>query len=322
MDVVGGLVGVLYRGLGSLVLGISPAGRWWMGEDGVEVRRVFVDTAWNSKPHACYDPDANEFFEARKLTDLKDYNQIYLDSLLFPRIWSELRELITEGRRIYHFTRPWRWRELRERFKDDLKERFKTREVKKTDFADSYVLWKVYETGIAMGNMHKWFKPISVVDAELRPLLMREAIVAKTVDRLEKLKDVDVQVDEVEEMKELLQGIRREIVDKGFKLMPWLSRVSKKLGLERDDLNALTGLVGLMTYMKQVSYHKALRYLGLYKARNKKIKKCSGKARRYLMMVTMSMVGREGRWPPRLRDLRVTLRKLITSMHELEPTGV
>ena len=65
MDVVGGLVGVLYRGLGSLVLGISPAGRWWMGEDGVEVRRVFVDTAWNSKPHACYDPDANEFFEAR-----------------------------------------------------------------------------------------------------------------------------------------------------------------------------------------------------------------------------------------------------------------
>jgi len=25
--------------------------------------RVFVDTAWNRKPHACYDPDADKFFE-------------------------------------------------------------------------------------------------------------------------------------------------------------------------------------------------------------------------------------------------------------------
>ena len=33
------------------------------------------------------------------------------------------------------------------------------------------------------------------------------------------------------------------------------------------------------------------------------------------------MVGREGRWPPRLRDLRATLRKLITIMHGLEPLG-
>jgi len=289
---------------------------------GERVRRVFVDTAWNSKPHACYDPLTDEFFEVQRLTDLKGYEEIYIDSLLFPRIWSELRELITEGRRIYHFTRPWRWRELRERFKDDLKERFKTREVKKTDYGDSYVLWRVYETGISMGNVHKWFKPISVVDAELRPLLMKEAIVARMVDRLEKLKNVDVQVDEVEEMKKLLQRIRREIVDKGFKLMPWLSRVSRELGLERDDLNALTGLVGLMTYMKQVSYHKALRYLGLYRARNKKIKRCSGKARRYLMMVAVSMVSREGRWPPRLGDLRATLRKLTTLMRELEPAEV
>ena len=87
----------------------------------------------------------------------------------------------------------------------------------------------------------------------------------------------------------------------------------------KDDLNALTGLVGLMTYMKQVSYHKALRYLGLYRARNKEIKRCSGKARRYLMMVAISMVSGESRWPPRLRDLRATLRKLIILMQELEP---
>ena len=290
-----------------------------MGEDDAEVKRVFVDTAWKRKLHTCYDPLTDRFFEVEKLAYLKDYEEIYLDSLLFPGIWRELRGLIADGRRVYHFTRPWWWRDLRRRFSDDLRERFKAKDVKKSDFGDAYLLWKVYEVAIAKGNLHKLFKPIGIVDVELRPLLMREAIVAKTVDRLEKLKDVDVQVDEVEEMKELLQGIRREIVDKGFKLMPWLSRVSRELGLERDDLNALTGLVGLMTYMKQISYHKALRYLGLYRARNKEIKRCSGKARRYLMMVAVSMVGREGRWPPRLRDLRATLRRLITLMQELEP---
>ncbi len=66
--------------------------------------KVFVDTAWNSKPHACYNPDANRFFEVRRLSDLKDYDEIYLDSLLLPGIWSELRGLIADGRRVYHFT--------------------------------------------------------------------------------------------------------------------------------------------------------------------------------------------------------------------------
>ena len=285
-------------------------------------RRVFVDTAWNRKPHACYDPLTDRFFEARKLTDLKDYDEVYLDSLLFPGIWSELRELIAEGRQVYYFTRPWRWRELRRRFKDGLRERFKTREVKKTDYGDSYVLWKVYETGISMGNVHKWFKPITIVDVELRPLLMKEELISRAVDKLDTAIDLGVKADEVEEVKELLERVRREIVDRGFKLMPWLSRVSGELGLERDDLNALTGLVGLMTYMKQASYHKALRYLGLYRARNKKIKRCSGKARRYLMMVAMSLVSREGRWPPRFRDLRAVLRRLIKTLKELEPAGV
>jgi len=289
--------------------------------DDVGVRRVFVDTAWNRKFHTCYDPLADRFFEARKLTDLKDYDEIYIDSLLFPGIWSELRDLIADGHRVYYFTRPWWWRELRKRFKEDLREGFKAKDVRKSDFGDAYILWKVYEVGVAKGNLHKLFKPIGIVDVELRPLLTREAMIAKLVYRLESMKMVGMQVDELEEVKKILQRIRREIVDRGFKLMPWLSRVSRELGLERDDLNALTGLIGLITYMKQVSYHKALRYLGLYKARGRK-KRCSGKARRYLMMVAVSIVGREGRWPPRLRDLRATLRKLIASIHVLEPARV
>jgi len=291
-----------------------------MGEDDAEVKRVFVDTAWKRKLHTCYDPLIDRFFEVKKLADLKDYGEIYLDSLLFPGIWRELRGLIPDGRRVYHFTRPWWWRDLRRRFSDDLRERFKAKDVKKSDFGDAYLLWKVYEVALAKGNLHKLFKPIRIVDVELRPLLMREAIVARTVDRLEKLKDVDVQVDEVEEMKELLKSIRREIVDKGFKLMPWLSRVSRELGLERE-LKRLNR-AGWANDLHEASIlHKALRYLGLYRARNKKIKRCSGKARRYLMIVAVSMVGRESRWPPRLRDLRATLRRLITLTQELQPVG-
>ena len=281
-------------------------------------RRVFVDTAWN-RLNACYDPESDEFFEVQKLTDLRDYDEIYLDSLLFPGIWIELRKLIIDGRSVYYFTRPWRWRELRRQFKDDLKERFKVKDVKKTDYGDAYILWKVYEAGIAMGNLHKWFKPIGIVDVELRPLLTKEATIARIVDRLEKLKDVDVQVAEVEEVKELLQRVRWEIVDRGFELIPWIREVAKRMGLDGEDIYALTGLIGLAVYLKRSSYHQAIRYLGLYKARRRGAKRCSGRVRRYLVMLATSIVSREGRFPPRLRDLRATLRKLTNLMRELEP---
>ena len=286
---------------------------------GERIKRVFVDTAWKGKLHACYDPLTDRFFEEDKLADLKDYDDIYLDSLLFPGIWSELRELIVDGRRVYHFTRPWRWRELRRQFRDDLKERFKTREIGKTDFGDAYVLWKVYERGVAKGNLHKWFKRIGIVDVELRPLLAKEATIAKMVDRLEKMEMMGVHVDEVKEVKELLERVRREIVDRGFKLIPWIEEVAKRMGLDGEDTYALTGLIGLVVYLKRLSYHQGIRYLGLYKARRRGAKRCSGRVRRYLVMLATSIVRREGRFPPRLKDLRATLRKLTNLMRELEP---
>ena len=64
---------------------------------GVEVyvlkdRRVFVDTKWNpkkhkdSRKHTCYGPEKDVFIEVDSLTELKDYDGIYLDSLLFPNM--------------------------------------------------------------------------------------------------------------------------------------------------------------------------------------------------------------------------------------------
>ncbi|MCL7384004.1 MAG: hypothetical protein LZ174_06940, partial [Thaumarchaeota archaeon] len=115
-------------------------------------RRVFVDTKWRSKKnrglkmHVCYDPEKDIFFEVNELTELKDYDEIYLDSSLFSNMWQQLRELISNGRRIYYFTRPWKWEEARERFRDDLKAR--TGKVSKSDKGDAYILWKTYELSL------------------------------------------------------------------------------------------------------------------------------------------------------------------------------
>jgi len=48
--------------------------------------RVFIDTAWNSKKHVCYDPEGNVFFEVDSLVELNDYDEIYLDSSIFPNM--------------------------------------------------------------------------------------------------------------------------------------------------------------------------------------------------------------------------------------------
>ena len=78
-----------------------------------------------SKKHVCYDPEKDVFFEVNSLIELKNYDEIYLDSSIFPNMWDKLRELISNGRRVYYFTRPWKWEEMREeRFRDELKARY------------------------------------------------------------------------------------------------------------------------------------------------------------------------------------------------------
>jgi len=108
-------------------------------------------------------------------------------------------------------------------------------------------------------------------------------------------------------------------------LMPKLKIIADELGIGNDDIDALTGLVALALYLKNCSsYHKALRYLGLYKSRGndgRRSKKCNGKARRYLLMLAMPIVGHE-HWPPKLRDLRRILRELVRLLIKREPVGV
>jgi hypothetical protein len=146
-------------------------------------RRIFIDTKWNpkkhenSRKHVCYDPDKDLFFEVDSLTELKDYDEIYRDLSLFPNMWQQLREVVSNGRRVYYFTRPWKWKEIRERFREDLK--IKTGKVSKSDEGDAFLLWKIYELSLIKNNTHRYFKTLTIIDIELRPLLMREYVVQK-----------------------------------------------------------------------------------------------------------------------------------------------
>ena len=255
---------------------------------------------------------------------------------MFPGIWSELRELIVNGCRVYHFTRSWRWKELRRRFKDDLRKRFKN--VKKSDCGNAYILWKVYQVGILKGNAHKWFKRVMVIDVELKPFLMLERMYDRWLRRTRQYATlgVDVAVD-LELFEDRVEDLRRIIVAKAREVWPRFMEVAAKLGLDEDDLGGLTGLAGTITYLgwplMKPSMHKAVHYFGLYRpSREDRLKfmqrvgkkfqrRYSGSARRYLNMLATAMLVKKRRYLPRARNEVEILRKLINTLKELESAG-
>jgi hypothetical protein len=284
------------------------------------VRRVFVDTKWRakknrgSKMHVCYDPQNDVFFEVNELTELKDYDEIYLDSSLFPNMWQQLRELISNGRRVYYFTRPWKWEEARERFRGELKAR--TGKVSKSDEGDAYILWKIYELSLIKNNTHRYFKPLTIIDVELRPLLMREQMLYRNLQRVRSASIVGVDVGgDVKILEEMVEDARKEIVDKAIKIIPRFINIANSLGLNRDDINGLAGLAGLLVYDKFVSCKKSIDYLGLFKAKGRygeRNKKYSRKVQRYLIMLTNAILCKNGETRiPRYRDLREMLKKIV-----------
>ena len=266
--------------------------------------------------YVCYDPDKDIFFEVDSLAELKEYDEIYLDSSLFPNMWEQLREVISNGKSVYYFTKPWKWRQIRQRFREDLK--IKTGRVSKTDKGDAFLLWKVYELSLIKNNTHRYFKPLTIVDIELRPLLRRENALYKNLQRIQSLNidGVDVEND-VKKSEKMVEDARREIIDKATKLIQRLVDVARYLGLDMDDINGLTGLIGLLVYVKSTSYQKSVKYLGLFRAKGRdgrKMKRYNNKVQRYLMMLTNAILWKNGECrPPRYRDMRKVLKTIIES---------
>ena len=303
------------------------------------VKRVFVDTANGAKPHRCYDPDGEEFFEVRRLRDLKDYGEVYIDSSLFPGMWADLRILVIDrGVRVFYFAWPWMWREFRQIFKDQLRERFGKI---KTDYGDAWILYKIY-AGFEDISKMVWlpskqpFQEITWIDVEMKPLLMKEKIFSQGLRRLRQYESQGIDMGAgMDLFEKRFEEARREIIAKAKEIWPRFMKVAAKLGLDEDDLGGLTGLAGTLTYLgwplRKPSMHKLRRYFGLYRpskedklkfmerAGKKFHKRYSGSARRYLNMLTKAILAKEGRCLPKARDEKDVLKKLIEALKGLEP---
>ncbi|MEN2975446.1 MAG: hypothetical protein ABDH32_07755 [Candidatus Caldarchaeales archaeon] len=279
------------------------------------IKVVFIDTANNSKKHHCYDPDRDRFFEVDSLKELKDYDEIYIDSSIFPNMWSDLRQLIAMGKKVYYFRRPWKWRELRDRYADDLKIRFGK---KKTDHGDSYILSKIPRNW-------KWFRQITYMDIEIKPLLSLEKILYKSYQRLVSAGSIGVGAStEIDEVKENISRIRSEVVRKASEIIPRFDEVAKKLELE-DSINGLYSLAGVLVYLGYpemiIPYHYSLRFLGLYKVRSaggRRLKHIQGNARRLFLIFAEAVAKkRDDIWPPNYRYQRGLLRELINLLRQV-----
>ena len=263
------------------------------------IRRVFIDTKWSpkkhrdSKKHVCYDPEKDIFFEVDSLTELKDYDEIYLDSSLFPNMWQQLRELISNGKRVYYFTRPWKWEELRkERFRDELKARIG--KVSKSDEGDAYLLWKIYELSLSKRNTHRYFKPLTIIDIEMRPLLMKGRMLYKSLQRIHRASIIGVDVgSDAKVLEKMVEDAMKGIVNKAVQIIPRFMDIANNLRLDRDDINGLVGLAGMLVYDKFTSYEKSINHLGLHKAKGRngrRNKKYSRRVQRYLVMLTNAIL--------------------------------
>jgi len=288
-------------------------------------RRVFVDTAWKSKKHTCYDPDRDFFFEIDSLIEFKDYDEVYLDGSLFPNMWQQLRELISNGKRVYYFTRPWKWEEMRkERFRDELKAR--VGKVSKDDRGDAFLLWKAYELSLIKRNTHRYFKPLTIIDVELRPLLMREQMLYRNLQRVRNASIVGVDVGgDVKILEEMVEDARRKIVNKAIKVIPRFMDIANSLGLDRSDVNGLAGLAGELVYNRSISYSSSVRFHGLYKVKGYNArgrKKYSSKAQRYLSMLTNAILWKNGdKRSPKLKDMRRVLKMVIEARKQTGLAG-
>jgi len=165
-------------------------------------------------------------------------------------------------------------------------------------------------------DTHRYFKPLTIIDVELRPLLMKEELLYKNLQRVQRASMIGIDVgSNVKTLEKMVEDARREIIDKATRLIPGFTDVAKNLGLDVDDVNGLTGLAGLLVYDKSTSYQKSVKYLGLYKTKGRdawKMKKYSSKAQRYLIMLTNTILLKNGECrPPRYRNMRKALKTII-----------
>ncbi|MEM4765583.1 MAG: hypothetical protein QXE85_00685, partial [Nitrososphaerota archaeon] len=193
----------------------------------------------------------------------------------------------------------------------------------KTDFGDAYILSRIRD------EVPKAFREVTPLDAVFKPLLMKERALARHLMRLQQMLELGIDVeDEIRDCEEKLMIIRGEIVENAVEKILRFADIARELELNDNNINALSALAGLLIYLKWPynvpSYHKARRFLGLYKptkddkrkyeeeSGEKYVRRYSRHARGYLTSLTAAILVKKRILKPRMRHQREVLRRLLS----------
>ncbi|MEM4883892.1 MAG: hypothetical protein QXK53_07660, partial [Nitrososphaerota archaeon] len=174
----------------------------------------------------------------------------------------------------------------------------------------------------------KAFREVTPLDAVFKPLLMKERALARQLMRLQQMLELGIDVEEeIRDCEERLRNVRGEIVENAVEKIPRFADIARELELDDNDINALTALTGLLIHFKwpywTPSFHKARRFLGLYRPTRKDerkyeersgekfVKRYSRHARRCLTSLTAAILAKKKIFPPRARYQEELLRALL-----------
>jgi len=175
-------------------------------------------------------------------------------------------------------------------------------------------------------NTHRYFRPLNIIDIELRPMLMREQMLYRNLQRVQIAGIVGINVGgDVKILEKMVEDARREIVDKAIEIIPRFMDIADTLGLDRDDINGLTGLAGELVYNRSTSYSSSVRFHGIYKVKGydaRRKKRYSCKVQRYLLMLTNAILCKNGdKRSPKLKDMRRVLKMVIEAGRQIGLAG-
>lgn len=123
--------------------------------------------------------DRDIFFELDCLGELEEYDGVFPDSSIFPNVWMQLGSLVNVGRRFYCLARPWRWEEVRQRFRGELK--YGVCRILKAGKEGVHLLWRVYELSLFKKNTYRYLRELTLVDFELRTLFTVEDMLCRNL---------------------------------------------------------------------------------------------------------------------------------------------
>jgi len=149
----------------------------------------------------------------------------------------------------------------------------------------------------------------------------------RTLRRAQRANMIGVDVgSDVKISEKRVKDVRREIIDKATRLIPGFMDIAKSLGLDRDDIDGLTGLAGELIYNRPTSsYSSSVRFHGLFKAKGKdarKMKKYNRRAQRYLIMLTSTILRKNSELHlPIYKDMRRVLWMVIEARKQVGLAG-